>query len=330
MQALDDILVVLGMGGTIAARGDDLGYLPGSLTAAQLVASVAGGSRAVESEEVASIDSKDLAFVDWRRLLDAVERHLARPEVRGIVVTHGTDTLEETAYLLQRVLAPPKPVVMVGAMRPVTSAQSDGPQNLADALRIAREPGARGVVVVVAGQLFGALDVRKVHPYRLQAFSAGEAGALGVIEAGRLRRFRDWPAGDALGSNLLPRDPEEWPVVEIVTSTAGARETVVDALVSSGVHGLVIAGTGNGTVHMALVRALERAQQRGVRVLRATRCADGSVLDAEEEPARGRPLPSAGTLTPVQARLELMLQLAASVGGGESTPHRDGPSTGSG
>ncbi len=311
VQGFQQIVVVLGMGGTIAAQGDDLAYLPGALTTAQLLAGVAGGSEAVEPEEVARIDSKDLDFLHWRQLLDAVARHLARPAVCGIVVTHGTDTLEETAYLLQRLLAPAKPVVLVGAMRPATAVQSDGPQNLADALRVAREPGAHGVVVVVAGQLFSALDVRKVHPFRLQAFSAGEAGLLGVIEAGRLRRFRDWPPGDAMGADLLPRDPADWPWVEIVTSVTGARGAVVDALVSSGVHGLVIASTGNGTVHMALAPALDRAQQRGVQVLRATRCLDGTVLDAEQGTGHGSPLPSAGALTPVQARIELMLRLAA-------------------
>ena len=131
--------------------------------------------------------------------------HLARPEVAAIIVTHGTDTLEETAYFLQRVLAPAKPVVLTAAMRPATSRLADGPQNLADAVAVATAPGARGVVVVVAGTVHSALDVRKVHPYRLDAFGSGDAGPIARVEEGRLRSFRPWPEGEA----ARPRSPAE-------------------------------------------------------------------------------------------------------------------------
>ena len=140
----------------------------------------------LESEQVAQLDSKDMDFATWRALAGRVARHLARPEVAAIVVTHGTDTLEETAYFLQRVLAPAKPVVLTAAMRPATSRLADGPQNLADASP-SRWPraGARGVVVVVAGTVHSALDVRKVHPYRLDAFGSGDAGPIARVEEGR-------------------------------------------------------------------------------------------------------------------------------------------------
>jgi len=128
-------------------------------------------------------------------------------DVAGVVVTHGTDTLEETAWFLQRVLAPAKPVVLSAAMRPATALQSDGPQNLLDAVTVAQLQGARGVVAVLGGQLFGARDVRKLHPYRIDAFGAGDAGIIGVVEEGRLRQFRDWPSSaDAIGADALPDD----------------------------------------------------------------------------------------------------------------------------
>ena len=313
MQSISNapLVVVLGTGGTIAGTAaspdDQIGYSAAQLSATQLIAAVpALADTPIEVEQVAQVDSKDMGFAVWRALAVAVSRHLERPEVGGIVVTHGTDTLEETAYFLQRVLAPRKPVVLVAAMRPATSAQADGPQNLLDAVCVARSAGARGVVAVLAGTVHSALDVRKTHTYRLDAFGSGDAGALAHIEQGRLRRHRDWPDGDALGLTALPADVTQWPRVEIVTSHAGASSVMVDALRQAGVNGIVVAGTGNGTLHHALETALLGAQAAGVTVWRSSRCLAGSVLDAG--PAR---LPSAGALTPVQARIELMLRLLA-------------------
>ena len=311
MQNKVPLIVVLGTGGTIAGTAadaaDNLGYSAAQLSAAQLVAAIPAlaGAR-IEAEQVAQIDSKDIGYAVWRALAVAVDRHLARPEVGGIVITHGTDTLEETAYFLQRVLAPAKPVVMVAAMRPATSLQADGPQNLFDAMLVARAPGARGVLVVLAGAVHSALDVRKVHTNRLDAFGSGDAGAFGHVQQAQLRRHREWPTGEPVGLARLPRDVAVWPVVEIVTSHSEARGTFVRALHDAGVHGIVVAGTGNASVHHALETALLDAQAAGVAVRRVTRCLDGDVIDA------GAPgLPSAGALTPVQARIELILQLLA-------------------
>jgi L-asparaginase len=273
------------------------------------VAAIPGlASQPIEVEQIAQIDSKDMDLAVWSKLARAVARHLARDEVKGIVITHGTDTLEETAYFLQRVLAPCKPVVLVAAMRPATSLQSDGPQNVMDAMVVAREPGARGVLAVLAGKVHGALDVRKVHPYRLDAFGSGDAGIVGHLEAGALRRHRDWPQGEALGVRCLPVAAVDWPKVEIITSHAAATASIVDAVLSIGTEGIVVACSGNGSVHHALEAALMNAQASGVSVLRSTRCLDGTVIDAPESLDVGA---SAGALTPVQARIELMLRLLA-------------------
>src|SRR5438132_2292849 len=181
MQEPADKVVVLGTGGTIAGTAadelDNVGYTAGQLAVAQLVRAVpALAAVAIECEQVAQLDSKDMGHAAWRDLALRCAHHLARPEVAGIVVTHGTDTLEETAWFLQRVLAPAKPVVMTAAMRPATALQADGPQNLLDAVTVARAPGARGVVAVLAGVVHGAREVRKVHPYRVDAFGSGDAG----------------------------------------------------------------------------------------------------------------------------------------------------------
>ena len=310
MQIEASLIVVLGTGGTIAGAssqpGDNVGYTAAQLGAAQLIAAVpALGPGPLEVAQVAQVDSKDMGVAVWRDLALAVDRHLARPEVRAIVVTHGTDTLEETAYFLQRLLAPAKPVVLVAAMRPATSLQADGPQNLVDAFVVARESGARGVVAVLAGRVHIGSEVRKVHPYRLDAFDSGDAGALADVEEGRLRRHRDWPCGTALGVGILPTEPADWPRVEIVTSHAGADGRIVGLLQRDGVEGIVVATTGNGSIHHALEAAAFAAQRSGIAVLRATRTQRGSIVDRAASPA----LPSAGTLTPVQARVELLLRL---------------------
>ncbi len=198
-------VVILGTGGTIAGAsavaGDNVGYTAAQRSVADLLAAVpALAGTATEALQIAQLDSKDMDAATWQALAQAVALQLARPAVCGVVVTHGTDTLEETAWLLQQVLAPAKPVVLVAAMRPATALSADGPQNLLDAVAVARTPGARGVVAVLAGRVHGAGAVRKVHPYRLDAFSSGDAGPLGVVEEGALRRFADLAQRHAAGA----------------------------------------------------------------------------------------------------------------------------------
>lgn len=313
MQSLVPTVVVLGTGGTIsglaASPDDNVGYVAGSVGVDKLVA--AAPSRAgvrVEPEQIAQLDSKDMDFATWRRLAEQVAHHAARPEVSGVVVTHGTDTLEETAYFLARVVPLVKPVVLTGAMRPASSRLADGPRNLADAIAVASAagPGRAGVVVAFAGLLHSARDVRKVHSMRPEAFGSGDAGPLASIEDGRVVEHASWPVPDVAGLDLLPAAGVPWPWVEIVTSDAGADGRAVRALMASGVHGIVVAATGNGSVHRELAAALEEAAAANIPVLRASRCLAGGV--AEKSAAR---FASAGELTPVKARIELLLQLLA-------------------
>ena len=309
MQNTNATVVILGTGGTIAGTAadaaDNVGYTAAQLSLEQLVRAVPTlAGAAIECEQVAQLDSKDMDFATWLALATVIAQQLARPDVSGIVVTHGTDTLEETAYFLQRVLAPAKPVVLTAAMRPATALQADGPQNLLDAVRVAQLANARGVVVVFGGEVHGAADVRKLHTYRLAAFGSGDAGVLAQIEEGGLRQHRPWPEGTPLGVDRLPAPLAAWPRVEIVHSHAGVDGRLVQALCADGVRGLVVAGTGNGSVHHALEAALHEAQAQGVTVLRSSRCLDGAVLGAIDGE-----LPGAGALTPVKARIELMLQL---------------------
>jgi L-asparaginase len=229
--------------------------------------------------------------------------------VAGIVVTHGTDTLEETAWLLHSVLPADKPVVLTCAMRPATALAPDGPQNLLDAVALAAEPSARGVLVAAAGVVHGAREVSKVHPLRLDAFDSGDTGPLGWVEAGRVRWAHGRaPAAQAPAHGALAQalEARPWPRVEIVLSHAGADGALVDWLVQGGAAGIVVAATGNGTLHAALEQALARAAAAGVRVRVASRCPQGRMLalqDARWQDADG--------LSPVKARVSLLLELLA-------------------
>lgn len=308
-------VVVLGTGGTISGRaansGDNIGYTAGEVGVADLLGGIeAPAGVTLAAEQVAQVDSKDMSFAIWRALALRCAHWLAQPDVAGVVITHGTDTLEETAFFLQSVLAPSKPIVLTCAMRPASALSPDGPQNVRDAIAVAATPGAQGVSAVCAGTVLGAFDVQKVHTYRLDAFDAGDAGPLGYVEEGAVRRVRDWPVSETDAAlDRLPEDEAAWPRVEIVTSHAGASDAVIRALradggVTSPLRGLVLATTGNGTLHHALEAAALEAQAAGIAVLRATRCTQGRILAKP-----GDTLRDAGALTPVKARIALTLAL---------------------
>jgi L-asparaginase len=311
-------IVVLGTGGTIAGTsevaGANVGYTAAQIGVAQLLAAVPGLERAaggaeLAAEQVAQIDSKDMTHAVWARLAARCAALLADASVAGIVVTHGTDTLEETAWLLHSVLPADKPVVLTCARRPATALAPDGPQNLLDAVALAAEPSARGVLVAAAGVVHGAREVSKVHPLRLDAFDSGDTGPLGWVEAGRVRWAHGRaPAAQAPAHGALAQalEARPWPRVEIVLSHAGADGALVDWLVQGGAAGIVVAATGNGTLHAALEQALARAAAAGVRVRVASRCPQGRMLalqDARWQDADG--------LSPVKARVSLLLELLA-------------------
>lgn len=201
MQVSAQKIVVLGTGGTIAGTaaqaGDNIGYTAAQVGVGELLAAVpgletvAGGPLVVE--QVAQIDSKDMEVGVWRALALRCDECMRDPSVRGVVITHGTDTIEETAWFLHSVLHASKPVVLTCAMRPSTALVPDGPQNLLDAVAVAATAGAQGVVVVAAGTIHGARRVQKVHPYRVDPFSSGDAGPLGWVEEGAARLVQAWP-----------------------------------------------------------------------------------------------------------------------------------------
>ncbi|TSE33147.1 asparaginase [Tepidimonas taiwanensis] len=324
-------IVVLGMGGTIAGRAavaaDVVGYRAGVVPVAALLEGVPlpAGWR-TEGEQVANVDSKDMGVPLWRDLLAAAYRHLQRSDVGALVVTHGTDTLEETAWVLQAVLQPERPVVLVGAMRPASALAPDGPGNLADALTLAADAAQRGiggVWVTLAGRVFDARTVRKVHPMRLDAFAGGDAGPAAWVEAGRVRWLTAaMPAASADAARAARIDTvlaaSVWPRVEWIHSHGGADGALVRALLQQRraalaggdadppLAGLVVAGTGNGSLHTALTEALAQAAREGVAVRVTTRCAEGVVVG---EGGRGGNIWPVTDLPPAKARIALALEL---------------------
>ena len=323
-------LLMLGTGGTIAGTAasadDNIGYAAAQIGVADLVRaipSLADLPCALSCEQVAQLDSKDMSFTVWRHLLARTLHWLADPDVLGVVITHGTDTLEETAFFLNcalpRDLVAAKPVVLTCAMRPATALNADGPQNIRDAIAVALTPGACGVVALCAGTVHEAVDIQKIHTYQLNAFSSGDAGPLGYVEEGRVRLLKNWRSESLHTKNIEHiainkiAKIENWPRVEILMSHAGAGALTVDALLAQSasrqvetLRGIVVAGTGNGSLHQDLEAALLRAVAGGIAVRRSTRCAMGQVI----------PLPNASIahsegLSPVKARIALMLELMA-------------------
>jgi L-asparaginase len=204
------------------------------------------------------------------------------------------------------VLAPAKPLVLTAAMRPATALSADGPQNLLDAVSRGRRAGRRRRAGGAGRRGAWAPDLRKRHTTRPEAFRGGDAGPVAAVIEGRVHRWRDWPRGEPLGLDRLARDPAGWPWVAVLANHAGADGREVRALVDAGVQGLVVAGTGNGTLSATLEAALLAAARAGVPVRRCSRCGDGAVVDPQ-----GSAIPSAGWRSPWQARVDLLLELLA-------------------
>ncbi|WP_458761712.1 asparaginase [Cupriavidus basilensis] len=311
-------VVVLATGGTIAGSSSNPAssakYQAATVPVTALLDAVPalGAVARIEAEQVAQVDSKDMSFALWSTLVERVAYWSAQPDVSGIVITHGTDTLEETAMLLHLACVGTVPVVLTAAMRPSTSLSADGPLNLLDAVRVAADAGAtaKGVLLVMNQEIHAGRDVMKAHTSAVNAFVSPVSGPIGFVQDNLVRFVRipsrlpvkAWPV------------PCAWPQVEIVASYAEPGRIVVDALAQAGVSGLVVAAAGNGSVHQSLVEALTDAAGAGVAVVRSSRTGAGHVaIPAPPRPASGV-FVSAGDLNPYKARVLLALALAAEPG----------------
>jgi L-asparaginase len=309
-------VAVLATGGTIASKHDPAkgGYSP-ALSGEDLISAVPAIRKIaqIQVEQISNIGSQDMTPEIWVRLAGRVNELLARPEIAGIVVTHGTDTLEETAYFLDLTTISTKPVILVGAQRPASDPDSDGPRNLLDAVRvaIASEAVGKGVMVVMNGQINVARDVTKTNTSQVETFRGLEFGELGVVDAEKVRFYRA-----PLRRQTFPVESQtQLGRVDIVMSYAGADSLLIRSLVRDGtVQGLVIAGLGLGDVTGLMFDAIQEARTRGIPVVISTRVPTGRIfpLNAAKGGAlslKGIGCVLADNLSPQKARILLMLAL---------------------
>lgn len=307
-------ITVLATGGTIAgsgAGGTGRAYTPGRIGIAEMAAEVRalGIPAALDAVEIAAIGSQDIGWPEWDRLHAHIVAAQDDTVVGGVVVTHGTDTAEETALLLDLTLAAGKPVVLVGAMRPADAVGSDGMRNFANAVRVASDPQAaqRGVLVVMGDQVFAASDVRKASTNSIDAFRGFPRGPIANVTPSSL----DWfgPPG-RVGEGARFPWPEALPQVEILAAHAGMNACPVGALVGCGAQGLVLAGVGQGNAPGPVLAALANA---GVPVVRASRVDQGYVdrnLEVDDD-AHG--FVAARSYNPAKARVLLQLLIASGI-----------------
>lgn len=308
-------IFLLTTGGTIAgaaAKSDALtGYRAGAVGAAELLAAVPALSEVarIASEEIAAIDSKDMTEAIWLRLAARVEAVLDAGAA-GVVITHGTDTLEETAYFLHLTVKSEKPVVLTGAMRPATALSADGPLNIFDAVCLAASPAAhgQGVLVTLNGDIHSARDMEKVHTTAVQAFASPDVGVLGRMEEGAPRFRRRVLTRHTAASEFDLAGVTELPYVPILYGHAGADDRLAAAAVRAGAAGIVHAGAGNGSIAKAVLPTLAAAAAAGLPVVRASRTGAGAVLFTEDA-YRMAGFIDADTLPPAKARILLALAL---------------------
>ena len=306
---------ILATGGTIAGSGSSAtksNYSAGQVAIGTLLDAVPAirDVANVEGEQVVNIGSQDMSDAVWLVLAKRVNELLDQKDVNGVVITHGTDTMEETAFFLSLTVKSKKPVVLVGAMRPSTAISADGPANLYNAVVTAasEESENRGVLVCMNGKVFGAADVTKTNTTSVETFQAPNSGPLGYIHNGEVRYFH--PAvkdKDALYFNVNNR--KSLPKVGIAYGYSNVEADVVEMMIKKDYEGIVYAGVGNGNIHSNVFPMLEKARKKNVIVVRSSRVPTGATtLDAEVDDNKYEFVASWG-LNPQKARILLMLAL---------------------
>ena len=307
-------ILVLGTGGTIAGAGSGgtgAGYRPGGLSLEVLVGHLAALGLAAElvPQEIARIGSQDIGFAEWQALHAACSAAMDDPALDAVTITHGTDTAEETGFLLDLTLPTTKPVILVGAMRPADAVGADGMRNFANAVKVASDPAAagRGVMLVMGDAVLAVRDARKSATSAIDAFRTFPRGPLARVTPSSL----DWfgPA-HRLGERARYAFPAELPRVAILTAGAGMDAKPVEALLGIGARGIVLAGMGQGNAPAVVLEALARAAASGVPVVRASRVDEGLVDRNVEVEDDALGLVAARALGPARARVLLMVLIA--------------------
>jgi L-asparaginase len=311
-------IVILATGGTIAgaqASSSQVGYKSGSFSVDDLIKAVPHMDDLAElsGEQVANIGSQTMNHEVWLKLAKRVNEVLSDTNTDGVVITHGTDTMEETAYFLSLVVKSDKPVVLVGSMRPATAISADGPANLYNAVALAGSPEARGrgPMVVINDEIHYAREVEKMNTTALNTFQSPNRGRAGVMNVGAVHFFSRNVTRFGVNSEFSVdgMSTNDLPLVEIVYSYANLGPDVINSMVKQGVKGIVLAGVGDGNSTDAAIAALADAAKQGVAVVRSSRVGSGLVVRNVEVDDDKNGFIAGMELNPQKARILLMLGL---------------------
>lgn len=305
-------IAFIGTGGTIAGSSGDATaateYTAGVVGVESMVAHMKelDAYGPIEPIQFSNIDSADVTADHWLGLARLVQEWVDRDDVDGVVITHGTDTLEETSYFLHLTVHTKKPIVMVGSMRPASALSADGPMNLLEAFQVARHSSSygKGVLVVMNGTINSARYVQKQHTTGVQAFGSGLVGHMGLVQGGQVQYYYESPFPHTDSSRFSIGKIDGLPTVELIPCYGGVSPRVVEALGSLEAQGYVLEGLGHGNIPTPIqdaVRALP-----GV-VVRSSRVGTGIITGLGLDERIGT-IPS-GSLHPVKARILLMLAL---------------------
>ena len=309
-------ITILATGGTIAGSGETAvssAYKAGQLNVDALIDAVPEIKQLanIKGEQIVKIGSQDMSDDVWLKLAKAINAQCK--DTDGFVITHGTDTMEETAYFLNLVVHSDKPVVLVGAMRPSTAISADGPLNLYNAVitASAKESKGKGVMVVMNGLILGAGDVLKTNTISVETFQSPNCGPLGYVFNSKVFFNRVSVKKHTTNSEFSVDNLNKLPKVGIIYSYSNVEPEAVNALIASGYKGIVHAGVGNGNIHKNIFPELIRARKAGIQVVRSSRVPTGpSTLDAEVNDAEYGFVASQ-ELNPQKARVLLMLALTS-------------------
>jgi L-asparaginase len=309
-------VVILATGGTIAgaaATGTQAGYTSGAVTIDAMVAAVPGikDLAVIKGEQIANVGSQDMSFDIMLKLAKRINALAKSSDVHGIVITHGTDTMEETAFFLNLTVKTDKPVVMVGSMRPSTAVSADGPLNLYNAVGVAADPNAkgRGVLVVMNDWIHGAHSLTKTSTTAIQTFMSPLRGLVGVANYGKNDYFTTPEWRHTTHSEFDITNVTQMPRVDILFASADMSADLIDCAVEKGARGIVIAGVGNGNMNKASVHSAAKASRNGVVVVRSSRVATGSVGRNVELDDDKMGFIASDELNPQKARILLSLAL---------------------
>jgi len=308
-------IAILATGGTIAGVGQSevsTVYKSGAITVDKLLSAVPqiNSIAAVQGEQVVQIGSQDMNDMVWLKLAKRINE-LAKTDVQAFVITHGTDTQEETAYFLNLVLKTDKPVILVGSMRPSTALSADGPKNLYDAVACAIDPSSvgRGVMIVMNDKILGADDVTKTMTTPVETFNCPNYGPLGYMYNGKPIFTRTSLKKHTVKSEFSVDNLSELPRVEIVYGYSNVTPLFVDAAVKAGAKGIVYAGVGNGNPSTSLQDALVSARKSGVAIVRSSRVFSGPTSQFDEVDDDKCEFAASWYKNPPKSRVLLMLAL---------------------